>query len=47
MERLPLIYIENKPVSLIMNASGAHCKTKEQMVKNYFVKIKKIEHETL
>jgi hypothetical protein len=24
-----------------------YCKTKEQMVKNYSVKIKKIEHETL
>lgn len=31
MERLPLLYIDNKPISLIMNASGAHCKTKEQM----------------
>jgi hypothetical protein len=26
---------------------GEYCKIKEQMIKNYFAKIKKIEHETL
>jgi hypothetical protein len=38
---------ENIEVVFDYIVKGEYCETKEQMVKNYFAKIKRIEHESL
>lgn len=38
---------ENIEVVFDYIVKGEYCETKEQMVKNYYAKIKRIEHESL